>query len=38
MIDAVIVFLGVLAIFACATYYMIDNDNRNNDNRNNKKK
>lgn len=38
MIDAVIVFLGVLAIFACATYYMIDNDNRNNENRNNKKK
>lgn len=30
MIDAVIVFLGVLAIFACATYYMIDNENRNN--------
>lgn len=38
MIDAVIVFLGVLAIFACATYYMIDNENRNNENRNNKKK
>ena len=30
MIDAVIVFLGVLTIFACATYYMIDNENHNN--------